>query len=534
MPEGLGQLQLSFYYGVLIRQWKVIAGFTAALFVTVMIATATSTRYYSSNAVVEVRPEAPIIMENITQVTPQASIWHLERFYDTQRWIITSKDVMNEAVRELQEVHGIEDFNELPEPALFLAALTSSSMMGNTHLMKIEVVYTDPDKAALFANAVAKAYEHRNLEQQLEASRAALEWLSEQQEIYRRQKYESDKRLEEQLAAQGLSSEQSRTVSAETLEKLRSAWSDAHTRRITEESVAEGLREQYRQGDLLALADHISAPNSVTESVLRRYREAQQSRAALLSRLTPQHPDVIRVDEQLQSLRQQLDEQVRAYIEGQETAVRLVRQEEEALAVEIQEISQQMAGQAGDVVSLRFLSQQAERDAQFYKDLDERRTEVGLQQYLQANNVRVVGEAIPRGAPIRPKVGLNLAAGLLVGLLGGAALALGVELTDTTVKTREDVERASGVPLLGFVPLVSADQIEDLARDIDRNLFAYAHAPFSDGGVFTDDTNQPPVPGPRECPEIVDYKRVTSGREVIPECEPGCDRRFIGGQDPGH
>ncbi len=67
-----------------------------------------------------------------------------------------------------------------------------------------------------------------------------------------------------------------------------------------------------------------------------------------------------------------------------------------------------------------------------------------------AVSVKQVAE--PPTFAARPRVGLNLALGALVGLIVGLGLAFFVEYLDTSVKTMEDVESLLGVPVLAIVP----------------------------------------------------------------------------------
>jgi len=61
--------------------------------------------------------------------------------------------------------------------------------------------------------------------------------------------------------------------------------------------------------------------------------------------------------------------------------------------------------------------------------------------------------------PVSPRRRVNLALGLLVGVLGGLGLALLLEYLDHSLETPEDIETKLGLPTLVSIPRIRARQL---------------------------------------------------------------------------
>jgi succinoglycan biosynthesis transport protein ExoP len=69
----------------------------------------------------------------------------------------------------------------------------------------------------------------------------------------------------------------------------------------------------------------------------------------------------------------------------------------------------------------------------------------------RAGSVSVVEPAVVPTSPVKPQMLLNVALGLIAGLVVSGGLVLLMEYLDDTVKSEEDVERVSGLTTLGMV-----------------------------------------------------------------------------------
>jgi capsular exopolysaccharide synthesis family protein len=66
--------------------------------------------------------------------------------------------------------------------------------------------------------------------------------------------------------------------------------------------------------------------------------------------------------------------------------------------------------------------------------------------------VQIIERAETSQRPVRPNKPLNIALGIIIGLVVGIGLAFFIEYLDTSVKTIDDVERTLQAPVLGVIP----------------------------------------------------------------------------------
>jgi capsular exopolysaccharide synthesis family protein len=74
--------------------------------------------------------------------------------------------------------------------------------------------------------------------------------------------------------------------------------------------------------------------------------------------------------------------------------------------------------------------------------------------------VQVVDSAVAPSKPVRPRALLDLAAALVLGTIIGLLLAVGREHLDNTVRTREQLQTITEVPVLGLIPRIRVRTIQ--------------------------------------------------------------------------
>jgi len=75
------------------------------------------------------------------------------------------------------------------------------------------------------------------------------------------------------------------------------------------------------------------------------------------------------------------------------------------------------------------------------------------------DNVRVLAQAQIPSRPISPRLTVNVGLGFVIGTMIGIFLAFLLEFLDKTVKTEQEVEKLIGIPVIGMIPFMRAEDI---------------------------------------------------------------------------
>ena len=75
-----------------------------------------------------------------------------------------------------------------------------------------------------------------------------------------------------------------------------------------------------------------------------------------------------------------------------------------------------------------------------------------VQRIVKASGVEVIDKAIVPEDPIKPNKIVNIAIGMILGLMGSALVIFLKEVFNTSIKEPNDIEEKLGIPVFGVVP----------------------------------------------------------------------------------
>ncbi len=71
----------------------------------------------------------------------------------------------------------------------------------------------------------------------------------------------------------------------------------------------------------------------------------------------------------------------------------------------------------------------------------------------KVDNIQLLDEALLPTSPDNPNPKLNMAIAFFIGLMISLGIAFLIEYLDNTVKSQEEIEKLTGVPVIGIIPL---------------------------------------------------------------------------------
>jgi uncharacterized protein involved in exopolysaccharide biosynthesis len=195
------------------------------------------------------------------------------------------------------------------------------------------------------------------------------------------------------------------------------------------------------------------ADNALIQKLKAEASELEVSKAKLSRTYKEKHPEILKVDAQLEQVSQKIDAEIKTMMRGVQTEFRVAKAREDTLLGNVNRLRTE--AQELNEKEIQYLNLQRDSDSnqQLYEAVLKRLKETGVTGGLETNNVSVIEDASVPRTPVRPRKTVNLAISVLVGLFVGVGVALAIEYFDTTVKTPDDVERYLGLPVIGIVPL---------------------------------------------------------------------------------
>ena len=227
---------------------------------------------------------------------------------------------------------------------------------------------------------------------------------------------------------------------------------DAETKVTTLSSKLEQI-EKLKGEELMRMLSTLDIQDPTIQKVLPNYHDAVAQEALLLnSGLGENHPKVKALRATKGVYTKQLEEQMSSIRGALEKNLKTAQATRDELKKRLEQINAKQLSNKNLSANYTRAKNAYIKEKLLFDGIRTRAQTQTMELAMPRMAVSVKQVAEPASAAARPRVGLNLMLGAMVGLVLGLGLAFFIEYLDTSVKTMEDVESLLGVPVLAIIP----------------------------------------------------------------------------------
>jgi capsular exopolysaccharide synthesis family protein len=384
---------------------------------------------------------------------------------ETQIRIVQSDTISNSVIKQIGLHHnrdfagkyvaraGLDfdnlDLNSRAKLSKAFHKALNVQLIPKTQIVEVHFRSKDPQLAAQVTNAVANTYIEHNFQTKYKATLQTSDWLTKQLDDLKKHAESAQETLTSYQKKTGiLGTDETHNIILDKLEELNKELSAAEGDRIVKE--AKYRIAMTENPELIANI----APESVLGALYKQRAEIRSEYAQLAAKYGAAYPRVVQLQSELNELDSSITEEitkvgdvVRADYQASSKAEQMLRATFDKQKGEAYKLNE-------DAIQYAILRRDVESSRDLYDGLLKKLKEAGILAGLKSSNINIVDPASVPVEPVEPNIPLNMALGLMGGLLSGVALAFIVENVDNSIRTPQDIETYCSLPSLGVIPSV--------------------------------------------------------------------------------
>lgn len=348
---------------------------------------------------------------------------------------------------------------------VFLSRLTVKAQR-RSFVIIVQMTTEDREKSARIVNTLADLYVLDRLEAGFDETRRVTGWLTERLDMLRRDVSAAEQAVETYRATYNLRRKADRgTVTDQQLTEINSKLVLARADMAQKQARLDQVRALQRgRGSVETAFDVLQS------SLIQRLREQESTIQREISEAAKtygdRHPKLVGLRADLGELRGKIGLEIERIAIGVANEVEVAASGLRVLEAELSGLRQQTDAAGGAEIRLRELEREADTSRELYQAYLARLKRDTEQERIQRANARVLS---PADIPIRPSFPRQRAVLLIAGLIGlglGVGLVFLLDRLDTAIRSSDEAEQLTGLPVFAAVPLLRgrAKPDDDLFR----------------------------------------------------------------------
>lgn len=322
---------------------------------------------------------------------------------------------------------------------------------GRSYTIVVSFTSPDPRFAARIANAVAEQYLVLQTEMKSEATLQANTWLSSRLNELRQALEASEQAVEDYRQKEGLFESGGEPLDAGRLAALTQQRDEVRLHRVEAEARLASVRTLIDRGPITDSV-RLTAESEILRGLRQQENDLRRRIAVLASSANDRHPAMIALNSELAVVRQRASEEAARIVDSLSNEIAVARSQEAALEELLSGMTARQWKINNATLGLRQLVREAEANRGIYEVVLNRYKEIAEQVDLQRPDANIIS---PAAVPTEPAPSRRLpiiAIGGIGGALFGVLLALLFERLSRPVRSVPELERATGITVIGLVP----------------------------------------------------------------------------------
>ena len=472
MSEPQESLHFLDYWRIIRSRKEIVIAVALLVVITGIVITYALPKIYMASTLVQVRENTPDVEVFNRKMMPYDPL-----FLRTQFELIQSGPVVEEVVErlglteKLGTAYGYLDVlgpqRSVDQTLKIVSKAMRVQQYRDTNLIEIQVYLSEPKEtvmatAADVANMVASVYRDIGLRRGREPIERALEALLASLDEQKQRVDAAEEKVESIRQKYGIAivntSPFGETAGGALAKVSMANLEEERIRQMQEVEAKRALLNKVMsmsEEELQAAGPHLVGDVALATLMADKRRAEVQRSGLLRASLGPKHPDVVSVNAAIEALEAMLRDAVLGLKTGVQADFEAAKARFDAITKYIDEMKvQDITDEATGYREFDKALEELQHARRIHDALEMRYLQERIELRIPRSTVQIVEPSTPpdEDDPTSPNYLLNIILSVLIGLASGVALAYFIEYLDTSVKTIEDIETFTGLPVLGVIP----------------------------------------------------------------------------------
>jgi len=453
---------------LMMRRWILFSVFivfmaAAAAYITI------KTPIYNATALLLIESSNMNLTEFKSVYDPTTSDGDVSRqtFLQTQYELILCRPLLERTYKKYKSELG-NPYKGLKEPLKAFKACFSVKPVRRTRLAEVSFKWKNPETAARVVDNHVKEYLSDYRERRLGVSKEGLLALKEREKVLKRDVTEKAQALQNFIRENGMVSlDKDQDYVVEGMKDISRSLRNMELTRIEAESRFSDIALALSESRPLEEMPEIINSNTIRDLKLE-YIKAKQAFNELGDRFGPNHPEVKSADAKVSSVTEKIKNEITNVLASAEADFNRASKQESELKLALSDQEKLVMSYKDKSIEYNILNEEFEALNKTYITVSERIQEIDTSIAAgEEDNIFIIARPRVPTKPVAPRKSATLVIAAILSIILGATLCFFIEYLDTTVKTKEEVEKLLGIPVIGYVPSIGMEQAANNGRPIE-------------------------------------------------------------------